>query len=108
MFRLLPEINESLIKNTLNSNSEFISKDDLVEEFTINANIIEDDEQKESQFQSVNATASIPNVTVNEDIPSFREWTKKQLEEAEKQPGMTHLFFVLNQRREKMFFSIIF
>ncbi|XP_050531453.1 uncharacterized protein LOC126900064 [Daktulosphaira vitifoliae] len=40
-----------------------------------------------------NLTASVRNVTVNEDIPSFREWTKKQLEEAEKQPTLNETKF---------------
>lgn len=54
--------------------------------------MIHANELKDSQFQSVNATAPIRNVTVNEDIPSFREWAKKQIEEAEKQPGLLHLY----------------
>jgi hypothetical protein len=40
------------------------------------------------ETQSVDVTSTVRNVTINEDIPSFREWTKKQLEEAEKQPGL--------------------
>jgi len=39
----------------------------------------------EHKIETVNVSA---NVAVNEDIPSFREWTKKHLEEAEKQPGI--------------------
>jgi len=50
--------------------------------------MLDDDEYKESKFQSVDVSASVRNATINEDIPSFREWTKKQLEEAEKQPGI--------------------
>lgn len=73
--------------NSFNSSSEFITKDNLAEEYiTIKTHMV-DDEFKESKLQSVGVSVSVRNATVNEDIPSFREWTKKQLEEAEKQPG---------------------
>lgn len=49
--------------------------------------MIENNEFKDNQFQTLNLTAAVRNVSLNEDIPSFREWTKKQLEEAEKQPS---------------------
>lgn len=88
-FRLLSEIEQNLITNTFNSSSKFMTKDDLADEYSTNnkTDMIDNEEFKETQFQSVNVTATVRNVTINEDIPSFREWTKKQLEEAEKQPG---------------------
>lgn len=88
-FRLLSEIEQNLITNTFNSSSKFMTKDKLAEEFiTIKTDTMDNEEFKETRFQSVNVTATVRNVTINEDIPSFREWTKKQLEEAEKQPGL--------------------
>lgn len=87
-FRILSEIENNLKTSTNNSSSQFENKDDLTEEFTIITDEIDHGELKENQTQSVNVIASVRNVTVNEDIPSFREWTKKQLEEAEKQPGL--------------------
>lgn len=73
----------------MNSNSEFLTKDNLSEEYiTVNNNMTFDNELKENKIQSINVTSNVRNVTVNEDIPSFREWTKKHLEEAEKQPGL--------------------
>jgi len=88
-YRIVSEIEENLMTNNLNSSSEFITKDSLAEDYiTIKTHMIDDDEFKESKFQSVDVSTSVRNATINEDIPSFREWTKKQLEEAEKQPGM--------------------
>lgn len=49
----------------------------------IKIDMVYDDNLKENQLQTIDVTTPI-----NEDIPSFREWTKKQLEEAEKQPGI--------------------
>lgn len=87
-FRILSEIEENLVTNNLNSSSEFISKENLSEDYiSINNNVTFDNVLKENKVQSINVTSSVRNVTVNEDIPSFREWTKKHLEEAEKQPG---------------------
>lgn len=88
-FRILSEIEENIFLNTLNSSSEFITKDNLSEEYiTVNNSMTFDNELKENKVQSINVTSNVRNVTVNEDIPSFREWTKKHLEEAEKQPGL--------------------
>jgi len=88
-YRIVSEIEENLMTNNFNSSSEFITKDNLTEDYiTIKTHMIDDDEFKESKFQSVDVSTSVRNATINEDIPSFREWTKKQLEEAEKQPGM--------------------
>jgi len=85
-FRILSKIEDNLIKDTLNSSLDFIAKND--EKFdTTKTDVINQTELHGSQFQTINVTASVLNVSVNEDIPSFREWTKKQLEEAEKQPG---------------------
>lgn len=56
--------------------------------------VVDHDELQDVQFQSINATTNVRNITVNEDIPSFREWTKKQLEEAEKQPSKK-LFYIV-------------
>lgn len=73
----------------MNTSSEFMTKDNLSEEYVaINNNETYDNELKENKVQSINITSTVRNVTVNEDIPSFREWTKKHLEEAEKQPGL--------------------
>jgi len=88
--------------NNFNSSSEFITKDNLADEYiNIKTHMI-DDEFKESKLQTVDVL-SVRNATINEDIPSFREWTKKQLEEAEKQPGMkkqiiivTHIFNLIS------------
>jgi hypothetical protein len=102
-YRIVSEIEENLMTNNFNSSSEFITKDNLADEY-IKTHMI-DDEFKESKLQTVDVL-SVRNATINEDIPSFREWTKKQLEEAEKQPGMkiqiiivTHIFnliFIIN------------
>lgn len=86
--------------NNFNSSTEFRTKDNLVEEYDIiNTDAIENYELKDNQFQSHNVTATVRNVTVNEDIPSFREWTKKQLEEAEKQPSKKYYTFEGNAIR---------
>lgn len=70
----------------MNSDSEFITENNLTEQYNnIKVDTMYNGEFKEDQVQTVNITAP---VAVNEDIPSFREWTKKHLEEAEKQPGM--------------------
>lgn len=72
----------------MNSSSE-LTKNSLDEEFNnVKIDVINDDEIKKTQLNSINVTASVRNVSINEDIPSFREWTKKQLEEAEKQPSI--------------------
>jgi hypothetical protein len=65
-----------------------VTKDSLIEDIIIKTNDIDQGELKENQTLSVNVITTVRNVTINEDIPSFREWTKKQLEEAEKQPGL--------------------
>lgn len=89
IFRILSEIEDNIMTNNVNSTSEFITKDNLSEEYiTINTNLTDDNELNESKVQSINVTSTVRNVTINEDIPSFREWTKKHLEEAEKQPGL--------------------
>jgi len=59
----------------------------------IKIDMIYNNELKESQVQTIDVTAS---VAINEDIPSFREWTKKQLEEAEKQPGVKNDLITYN------------
>lgn len=87
-FRILSELEKNLKTSTYNSSSQFVTKDDLTEDINIKTNEIDYGELKENQTQSVDVTTTVRNVTVNEDIPSFREWTKKQLEEAEKQPGL--------------------
>lgn len=77
-----------MITNTLNSNSGFITKDNSAEEYNnTKIDTIYDDGPKENQLETVNVT-----IPINEDIPSFREWTKKQLEEAEKQPGIQFIY----------------
>jgi len=82
--------------NNYSSSSEFIAKDNLAEDYiTIKTHMLGDDEFKESKLQSADVSTSIRNATINEDIPSFREWTKKQLEEAEKQPGMKKLIICM-------------
>lgn len=82
--------------NNFSSSSEFIAKDNLAEDYiTIKTSVIGDDEFKESKLQSADVSTLIRNTTINEDIPSFREWTKKQLEEAEKQPGMKKLIICM-------------
>lgn len=86
-FRILSKIEDNLITDTLNSSLDFIAKSDEKYD-TTKTDVINNNELHDSQFQTVNVTASVRNVSVNEDIPSFREWTKKQLEEAEKQPGI--------------------
>lgn len=84
-FRILSNIEKNIITGNINTSSG----DNLIEEYNvIKTNIIDHGDNQESPFQSVNITTSVRNVTLNEDIPSFREWTKKQLEEAEKQPGI--------------------
>jgi len=94
VFRILSKIEENIIANNFDTNSEFITKDKLAIDYDTKSNMIDNDELQESQAQSINATASVINVTMNEDIPSFREWTKKQLEEAEKQPGINIYLFI--------------
>lgn len=91
-FRILSNIEKNIFTAAINSSSDFLSKDNLVKDYNVIKTDVIDHENQEIQFQSVNATASIRNVTLNEDIPSFREWTKKQLEEAEKQPGIKTFF----------------
>lgn len=75
------------MSDTLNLSSNFETNNSVTEDNNIKNDVISNEEIREDE--SINVTASVRNVeTVNEDIPSFREWTKKQLEEAEKQPGI--------------------
>lgn len=84
-YRIVAEIEETLMTNNFNLSSEIITKDNLPEDYiAIKTHMMNDDEFKENKFQSIDVSTSVRD----EDIPSFREWTKKQLEEAEKQPGM--------------------
>ncbi|XP_060858327.1 uncharacterized protein LOC132935729 [Metopolophium dirhodum] len=97
--RIVSEIEDNLMTNNFNSSSEFITKDNLAEDYiTIKTHMIDDDEFKESKFQSVDVSTSVRNATINEDIPSFREWTKKQLEEAEKQPATNETKYNHNKK----------
>lgn len=100
---LLKIEDDNIITDNLNSSLDFIPKSDTDEEnSTTKTDVANSYELPIGQFQTVNVNASIRNVTVNEDIPSFREWTKKQLEEAEKQPGryktiMLDVFLIFTQ-----------
>lgn len=73
------------MENNLNLSSESMTKNNLTDEKINIKNVINEEDIK---LNSINVTTPVRNVSVNEDIPSFREWTKKQLEEAEKQPGI--------------------
>lgn len=96
-FRILSTIEENVVTNSINSSSKFLTETNLDKNYndTKTTVVVDHDELQDVQFQSINATTSVRNITVNEDIPSFREWTKKQLEEAEKQPSKILFYIVL-------------
>lgn len=94
-FRILSIIEENVVTNSINSSSKFETKTNLDKDGDTKTTVVLDhDELQDVQFQPINTTTSVRNITVNEDIPSFREWTKKQLEEAEKQPGKKLCYIV--------------
>ncbi|XP_050430891.1 SUN domain-containing ossification factor [Adelges cooleyi] len=91
--RLLSNISDSLTHDVPLS-TIFMTKDNISAHYD-ESDFVKTDvlEHHGGGNQSENATGSVRNVTVNEDIPSFREWTKKQLEEAEKQPAVNETKF---------------